>query len=839
MRLALALWALAGCAAFQVGGRRGANLMPRAGAATEAAVEEEQVGRQHFIRDVVSRDVAERKHAGGIVTRFPPEPNGYLHLGHAKSICLNFGIAREYGGATHMRLDDTNPDKEHPEYAAAILEDVKWLVGGADARGPRPAEGCTTRGSAPWRGEVRHASDYFETIYQCAIALCRRGLAYVDEQSPDEMKRTRGTLTTPGEDSPFRNRSPDESVALLEAMRHAGPLAAARADGTYPVLRAKIDMASPNMNLRDPALYRVKLSAHPRTGDAWRIYPMYDFAHAASDALEGITHSLCTLEFEDHRPLYDWTVAALPELRDPEWVVWTSAGNDAGGFTGAAPKWLAPRQIEFSRLNVQYTLMSKRKLMKLVNTQTVDGWDDPRMPTLSAMRRRGVPPQAIVEFCERVGVSKADSNIDPVILDDCVRDALDEKSPRAFAVLRPLKLVVDNWDASFDADAALPLEAPRHPKQEDLGFRPLYFGKDLVIDATDFHDASKGAAPPGFNRLVEGGRVRLRYGYVVRCDSVERNAKGDAEVLRCTVEYDTRSGAKGAGPRAKGIIHWLNCANAEPATVRLYDRLFDAVSPQGEPEEVNAQSKTTLLEALVEGDVAEDPSRTFQFERLGYFILDAGSKGDEKAKGLVFNRVVPLRETWAAAPAEAVPAVAKPAAAAAEASSPELDAAAKLDLRVGRVVAAVPHESSDTLWCCTVDLGESAPREIGAALRARYAAAEDLVGKDVVVLANVKPRALAGFQSHGVLLCATAGGSSQLLEPPSSAVPGDRVTPVGFAASPAATPNQLNNKKLWQLAQPLLTTSGGKPCFKDLALVGPDGAPCTVPETCPDGATVA
>jgi len=776
-------------------------------------------GRAHFIRDIVEKDVSSKAHEQ-IATRFPPEPNGFLHLGHAKSVCLNFGIARDYGGVTNLRLDDTNPDKEQQIFADAILDDVRWLVGdGVDD---------------PWDGDVRHASDYFELIYACAKLLIRRGDAYVDSQTAEEMRDRRGTLTAPGEDSPFRERPAAESLALLEAMRN-GTLPEGRA-----VLRAKIDMASPNLNLRDPALYRVKGGRpHPRTGDAWRVYPMYDFAHALSDAYEGITHSLCTLEFEDHRPLYDWVVEKCPEIRSYPWTlgVLSKAGDTAElqAAYRADPERPAPfdpeldapppRQIEFSRLNLAHTLMSKRKLAALVDSKQVAGWDDPRLPTLSGLRRKGVPPAALRLFCERVGVSKTDSTIEAELLDDCVREALDATAPRAFGVLRPLEVVVEDWDPEADDEA---LEAPRHPKDESLGRRDVRFGKDLYIERTDFHDLEKdGPAPSGFNRLVDGGRVRLRYAYVVACNGVDRDAAGHAVRLRCSVERDTKAGAKGSGPRVKGIVHWLRKDDAVPATVRLYGKLFADASPTGDSP-ADAAGALETLDAFVERDVANaadrDARATMQLERLGYFAVDApgspANAGQRRGGALVLNRCAPLKDTFGGPKRKSAENLDKKKSK--KEVPPDLPAdeaaAARLELLVGRVLEAEAVADSDQLYKTLVDVGEAEPRTVGAGLREHYGAAADLVGLPVLVLANTKPRKLAGFASQGMLLAATDDGSTKLVAPPPAAAPGARAAFAGLPPADPATPNQMNNKKLWPTAQASLSTKGGLVVLGDRAL---------------------
>lgn len=562
--------------------------------AVETTTEEaEGLSRANFLSKIMETDLASGKHAS-IVTRFPPEPNGYLHVGHAKSICINFGLAKEFGGVTFMRFDDTNPEKEKQEYIDAILEDVKWL--GFD-----------------WEDQARqtYSSDYFDQFYEYALGLIRAGKAYVDSLSPEEMREYRGTLTTPGRDSPHRTRSVEENLRLFEAM------AAGEVPDGEQVLRLKIDMAAPNLNLRDPPIYRVKRDAvHPRTGTKWKIYPMYDYAHVLTDALEGITHSLCTLEFEDHRPLYDWILDNVPDLP------------------------ARPRQIEFSRLNLQYCVVSKRKLLSLVQEGHVDGWDDPRMPTLCGLRKRGVPPEALRLFVERTGVSKADNNIDMVVLEDCARETLEAASPRAMAVLDPIRVTVTTWPEG-EVDW---VEGPMHPKRPELGTRRLAFSRHLLIDRADFEEEP----PPKYKRLTPGGEVRLRFGYVLQCDEVVKDASGRVTELFCSHKPDTRQGAgKGfSGKKVKGIIHWLSADHAARVSVDLYDRLFSAPSPGEEGEflqDVNPASLTTLEDVAVEPYVAEAaPGTRVQFERTGYFCIDAAST-PEKVK---LNRIVTLRDNW-------------------------------------------------------------------------------------------------------------------------------------------------------------------------------------------------
>ena len=542
----------------------------------------------NFLRNIIDADNRSGKHAGRVATRFPPEPNGYLHIGHAKSICLNFGLARDYGGECHMRFDDTNPVKEDTEYVDSILDSVKWL--GFD-----------------WGPHLYYASDYFEKIYEYAEQLIRDGKAYVDSLSADEIRTHRGTLTEAGKNSPFRERGVEENLDLLHRMR-AGEFA----DGAH-VLRAKIDMASPNINLRDPVLWRIRHAHHHRTGDKWCIYPMYDFTHAISDALEHITHSICTLEFEDHRPLYDWAVESVP-----------------------VP--YRPYQYEFARLNLTYTVLSKRKLIELVEGKFVDGWDDPRMPTLVGARRRGFTPEAMRLFCERIGVSKADSLIDMSVLEDCVREDLNDRAPRAVAVLNPLKLIIDNFPEDHEEDCF----APNHPQKPDLGKRVVKLGKELWIERDDFMEVPS----KGYFRLAPGAEVRLRYGYIVKCVGVDKDANGNVAAIHCTYDAQTKSGAETR--KVKGNIHWLSTKHAIPAQVRLYDRLFNVPHPgSGDRDyklDMNPDSKkiiTAFVEPMLADAKAED---SFQFERNGYFVAD---RKDHAAGKPVFNRAVTLRDSWA------------------------------------------------------------------------------------------------------------------------------------------------------------------------------------------------
>jgi glutaminyl-tRNA synthetase len=546
-----------------------------------------------FIRDIIADDLRSGKHARAH-TRFPPEPNGYLHIGHAKAICLNFGVAAEFAGVCNLRFDDTNPTKEDVEYVDSIQEDVRWL--GFD-----------------WADQMFYASDYFELLYQYAEQLIRDGKAYVDSLTADEIRAYRGTLTEPGRNSPNRDRPVEENMDLFRRMR-AGEFA----DGAL-VLRAKIDMASPNINMRDPTLYRIRHAVHHRTGDAWCLYPTYDYAHPISDALEGITHSLCTLEFEDHRPLYDWCVDNLRHA--------------AREFASR------PQQIEFARLNLNYTVMSKRKLLALVEQKLVNGWDDPRMPTIAGLRRRGYTPEAIRDFCARIGVAKKENVIDVALLEHTVREDLNRRAARGLAVLRPLKVVIEN----YPEDKVEHVEAVNNPEDPSAGSRSLPFSRVLYIDQDDFMEQP----PKKFFRLSPGNEVRLRYAYILKCERVVKDGSGAIAELRCTYDAESLSGAT-ATRRVKGTIHWLSAAHAVAAEVRLYDRLFSSADPgEGgrEPlDDLNPGSLERLTSARVEPSLAgAAPGTRYQFERLGYFSVDP----DSRPGAPVFNRTVTLKDTWA------------------------------------------------------------------------------------------------------------------------------------------------------------------------------------------------
>ena len=565
--------------------------------------------KRDFIRQIVREDLASGKHQA-IKTRFPPEPNGYLHIGHAKSICLNFGIAGEFSGVCNLRFDDTNPAKEDPEYVAAIQDDVRWL-------------------GFEWN-ELRHASDYFQAYYLAAEKLIEQGKAYVCDLSAEEVRAYRGTLTEPGRPSPWRDRSVEENLDLFRRMR-AGEFP----DGAR-TLRAKIDMASGNINLRDPALYRIKHVEHQNTGNAWPIYPMYDFAHALGDSIEGITHSLCTLEFEDHRPLYDWCVDNVDFAHDD---TLTQPLVDAGLPREAAK----PRQIEFSRLNINYTVMSKRKLMALVTEQLVDGWEDPRMPTLQGLRRRGYTPAAMRLFAERVGISKQNSLIDFSVLEGALREDLDSAAPRRMAVIDPVKLVLTNLPDDHEEQ----LTFSNHPKDESFGSREVPFAREVWIDREDFAEVP----PKGWKRLVPGGEVRLRGAGIIRCDEVIKDADGTITELRGWLDPESRPGMEGANRKVKGTIHWVSAVHGVPAEIRLYDRLFSVPNPDDESEGktyrdyLNPESRRTVTGYVEPAAARAAPEQSFQFERTGYFVADRRDHTEAKP---VFNRSVTLRDTWSA-----------------------------------------------------------------------------------------------------------------------------------------------------------------------------------------------
>ena len=547
----------------------------------------------NFIRNIIEQDLNTGKYDGRVHTRFPPEPNGYLHIGHAKSICLNFTLAADYGGLCNLRYDDTNPTKEEEEFVESIKEDVRWL--GFD-----------------WEDREYYASDYFDQLYEWAVKLIKDGKAYVDHLSAEDIKEYRGTLTRSGKESPYRNRSVEENLALFERMR------AGEFQNGACVLRAKIDMAASNLNMRDPVMYRVLHARHHRTGDKWCIYPMYDFTHGQSDSIEGITHSICTLEFEDHRPLYDWFIKNLGIYH--------------------------PQQIEFARLNLSYTIMSKRKLMRLVDEGHVAGWNDPRMPTISGLRRRGYTPESIRDFCERIGVAKKESMVDVALLEHCLREDLNKRAPRVMAVLRPLRVIIDN----YPEDQVEALEAINNPEDPAMGTRKVPFSRELFIEHDDFMEDP----PRKFYRLAPGREVRLRYAYFIKCHDVVKDEKtGEVVELRCTYDPETKGGDSPDGRKVKATLHWVSAPHALEAEVRLYDRLFAKPNPEDDRDErdftanLNPDSLEVLTSCRIEPSMANAaPESRYQFERLGYFCVDRKDSSEQK---LVFNRTVPLRDTWA------------------------------------------------------------------------------------------------------------------------------------------------------------------------------------------------
>jgi glutaminyl-tRNA synthetase len=554
----------------------------------EKKSESEPTVRKNFIREIIDDHLKTNKFGGRVHTRFPPEPNGYLHIGHAKSICLNFGLARDFGGLTNLRFDDTNPTKEEREYVESIQEDVRWL-------------------GFSWDDRLFYASDYFGQLYEFAVQLIKKGKAYVCDLSADEIRTYRGTLTEAGKDSPYRNRTVEENLGLFERMKK----------GDFPdgsrTLRAKIDMSSPNLNMRDPVMYRILHATHHRTGDNWCIYPMYDWAHGQSDSIEKITHSICTLEFEDHRPLYDWFIEQLDIYH--------------------------PQQIEFARLNLTYTVMSKRRLLQLVEEKYVNGWDDPRLPTISGLRRRGYTPESIRLFADRIGVSKSESTVDVAFLEDCLRDDLNKRAPRVMAVLKPLKLVIENYLEGKVEE----LDAVNNPEDPSMGSRKVPFSKVLYIEQDDFRENP----PKKFFRLFPGSEVRLRYAYIIKCVGLVKDPKtGEITEIRCTYDPETKSGLPLSARKVKGTIHWVSAPHALEGEARLYDRLFTVENPAGNDwlKQMNPNSLQVLQGCKLEpGMASAKPQDRFQFERLGYFCIDSESRNGK----IVFNRTVTLRDTWA------------------------------------------------------------------------------------------------------------------------------------------------------------------------------------------------
>jgi len=694
----------------------------------------------NFVRDIIVADRAEGRHAGRIATRFPPEPNGYLHIGHAKAICVDFGLAQEFGGTCNLRFDDTNPTTEDVEYVEAIQEDIRWLGFGWSA--------------------LYYASDYFEKLYQVAVKLIEKGKAYVDSLNEEQIREYRGDFYKKGKPSPYRDRPAAESLDLFRRMR-AGEFP----EGAH-VLRAKIDLETQNMNMRDPVLYRIRYAPHHRTGKAWCIYPMYDYAHPLSDAFEEITHSICTLEFESHRPLYDWCIRE----------------------TGMFPS----RQIEFARLGLTYTVMSKRKLAELVQKGVVSGWDDPRMPTLAGLRRRGYTPEAIRAFCEKIGVAKTDSTVDVGLLEHGLREDLNRRSPRVMAVLRPLKVVIEN----FPEGEVREVGAPLHPEDPAQGSRRVPFSRVLYVERDDFREDP----PKDWFRLAPGREVRLRYACLVRCTGVIKDAAGEVVELRCTWDPESWGGNAPDGRAVRGTLHWVSAAHAVPAEVRLYDRLFAVENPGAEEgksflDEVNPESVVTLSSCQLEpylGDMAAKPGARFQFERLGYFCVDTDST---KAKPL-WNRTVGLKDSWAKLESKSGKPAPKPAAAAKAPKAPppatpqapaapteiSIDDLGRVDLRVGIVREAALVPEAQKLIRLMVDLGEGRLRQIFTGLRAYYPDPAVLVGRRVAVVANLKPRQMKFGLSEGMILAAGGGDRPHKIvtfdggDSADAPQPGDKIT---------------------------------------------------------------
>jgi glutaminyl-tRNA synthetase len=560
----------------------------------EATENRETQKSLNFIEQIVEEELAAGKNGGQVYTRFPPEPNGYLHIGHAKSICLNFGLAQKYNGKTNLRFDDTNPEKEEVEYVESIKEDVRWL-------------------GFQWEGQERYASDYFDQLYEWAIKLIEMGKAYVDDQTPEQIAAQRGTPTQPGAESPHRNRSVEENLKLFQQMKEG------EFESGKKVLRAKIDMATPNMHMRDPIMYRILNKPHHRTGDKWSIYPMYDFAHGQSDYIEGITHSVCTLEFEVHRPLYNWFLEQV--------------------YTEGTVK---PRQIEFARLNLSYTIMSKRKLLELVQKNYVSGWDDPRMPTITGLRRRGYTPASLRNFADIIGVAKRDNVIDVAVLEHAVRDDLNKTAPRVMAVLDPVKLVIENYPEGQSED----LELINNPEDETMGSRKVPFSREIYIERNDFMEEP----PKKFFRLGPDREVRLKGAYIIKCTGYEKDADGNISVIKCTYDPDTKSGEMKVKKKVKGTLHWVSAQHAVDAEVRQYDRLFNDPDPAGHKDKdfkefINEDSLEIIKTCKVEPSLADaKPESRYQFQRLGYFCTD---RKDSKPGNLVFNRTVPLKDSWA------------------------------------------------------------------------------------------------------------------------------------------------------------------------------------------------
>jgi glutaminyl-tRNA synthetase len=686
--------------------------------------------KTNFIEEIIEEDIKNNKNQGQVITRFPPEPNGYLHIGHAKSICLNFGLAQKYKGKCNLRFDDTNPVTEETEYVESIKEDISWLGFNWD--------------------NLCFASDYFDAMYQYAVTLIKKDKAYVDSLSPEEIKEYRGDFNKPGKNSPYRDRSTDENLELFEKMKKGD-----FKDGQV-CLRAKIDMKSPNMNLRDPIIYRIKHASHHRTGDKWCIYPMYDWAHGLEDSIESVTHSICTLEFENHRPLYDWFLEQLPIHH--------------------------PQQIEFARLNINYTVMSKRKLLQLVKDRHVQGWDDPRMPTICGIRRRGVSPQSLRNFSERIGIAKRENTADYALLEHIIREDLNENSHRLMAVINPLKVVIDN----YPEDQEEFFEGPLHPEDNRWGTRKIPFSKYLYIEKDDF----KEDPPKKWFRLSPGAEIRLRYACLIKCTKVIKDQKGEVIELHCTFDPESRGGISPDGRKVKGTSHWVSAKHAVPMEIRLYDRLFKTENPLNVEEgkdwldNLNPDSLLVLKNCYGEPHVKKLQNEArIQFERIGYFVAD---RLEHSAKKPVFNRTVTLRDSWAVIERNQKPelinkkntsAKTKPKQEKKQTSQQvNIDDFSKLDLRAGKIKEAAIVEGADKLLCLKVDLGEPEPRTVFAGIRKRYNNPEELVGKMVVTVANLKPRKMKFGTSWGMILAAGKGDQIELAQIHGDIQPGDKIS---------------------------------------------------------------
>ena len=703
---------------------------------TPAADENEAV-HTNFIEDIINDDIRNGKNQGKVATRFPPEPNGYLHIGHAKSICLNFGIAKKYNGTCNLRFDDTNPETEETEYVESIKEDIEWL-------------------GFKWDG-LFFASDYFDDMYNHAMTLVKDGKAYVEALTPDEIRQYRGDFNTPGKNSPWRDRPVSENIELFEQMK-AGKFK----DGEI-CLRARIDMQSPNMNLRDPIIYRIRHATHHRTGDTWCIYPMYDWAHGLEDSVEGITHSLCTLEFENHRPLYDWFLDQLPVHH--------------------------PQQIEFARLNLNYTVMSKRKLLQLVKENHVGGWDDPRMPTICGMRRRGVSPAALRNFSDRVGIAKRENVADFALLEHIIREDLNESSPRLMGVIDPLLVEIENYPENEEAF----FDAPLHPEDDRWGSRKIPFSRTLYIERDDFREDP----PRKWFRLSPGKEIRLRYACLITCREVVKDDTGEVVKLICTYDPESIGGNAPDGRKVKGTSHWVSAKHAVKMTVRQYDRLFNVENPnkveegQSWLDNLNPNSLEILETCYGEPYILElKPEARIQFERIGYFVAD---RYEFSAQTPIFNRTVTLRDSWAKIERNQTPAgssnrgkgkekeLAETAAPDKEATADEyisIDDFAKLDLRVGTIRSAELVDGADKLLKLRVDIGETKPRQVFAGIRKRYEKeVQSLIGKNVVVVANLKPRQMKFGLSEGMVLAAVGKENRlELAEVVGNTLPGDTVS---------------------------------------------------------------